>query len=89
MATSKTAKQSSAMPRVEKGIYKRGPFSYQVKIMAHGHVLTQTFDSLEEARAYRDSKKASHALDPDLKRVLDSRVAKTTIKAMSLSKALT
>lgn len=73
---------------VERGIYQRGSYSYQVKLMVDGHLITGTFDSLEEARAYRNSKRASLALDPDAQRVLESRVRRTEVKAATLSKIL-
>lgn len=76
------------MKRVDKGIYERGPASYQVKMMVSGYTVTATFDTLAEARAFRDSKRASVALDPDAKRVLESRVARAEVKSMTLSKAL-
>ncbi len=76
------------MKRVDKGIYERGPASFQVKISIGGFPVSGTFDTLAEARAFRDSKRAAVALDPDAKRVLESRVKKSEVRAMSLSKAL-
>lgn len=76
------------MKRVDKGIYQRGPASYQVKMLVSGFPVSGTFDTLAEARAFRDSKRAAVALDPDAKRVLESRIKKAEIRAMSLSKAL-
>ncbi len=72
----------------EKGIYQRGPYSFQVKLMVDGHLITGTFDSLEEARAYRNSKRAALALDPDAQRVLDARVKRHEVKAATLSLVL-
>lgn len=76
------------MKRIEKGIYERGPCSFQVKMMIDGFNLSGTFDTLVEARAFRDLKRADVALDPDAKRVLESRVKRSEIKSMTLSKAL-
>ncbi|MBI2275725.1 MAG: site-specific integrase [Dechloromonas sp.] len=76
------------MKRIEKGIYERGPCSFQVKMMVDGFSLSGTFDTLVEARAFRDLKRADVALDPDAKRVLESRVKRSEIKALTLSKAL-
>lgn len=76
------------MKRVDKGIYERGPDSYQVKLTINGFAVSGTFSTLAEARAYRDSKRAAVALDPDAKRVLASRVKKADVKALTLSKAL-
>lgn len=53
--------------------------------MVDGHLVTGTFDSLAEARAYRNSKRASLALDPDAQRVLESRVKRHEVKAATLS----
>lgn len=74
--------------RVEKGIYKRGEYSFQVKMMVSGHRITETFDTLNEARAFRDSKSVAKALDPDYKRVLSSRVKKQEAASFTLTKAL-
>lgn len=74
--------------RIEKGIYRRGAASFQVKMMVGGHTLSGTFENLDEARAYRNSKRASLSLDPDAARVLNSRVNKAEAKQMTLSVAL-
>lgn len=76
------------MKRVDKGIYERGADSYQVKLTINGFAVSGTFSTLAEARAYRDSKRAAVALDPDAKRVLASRVKKADVKALTLAKAL-
>ena len=73
--------------RVDKGIYQRGPASFQVKLQIEGHSVSETFDTLAEARAFRDSKRAA-ALDPDFKRVLAARVSKQDAASMTLSVAL-
>lgn len=76
------------MKRVDKGIYQRGPAAFQVKITCGTSQITCTFDSLAEARAYRDSKKANIALDPDAKRVLETRVKRSEISESTLAKVL-
>lgn len=73
---------------VERGIYQRGPCSFQVKLMVDDHLITGTFDTLAEARAYRNSKRAALALDPDAQRVLESRIKRHEVKAATLSKML-
>lgn len=73
---------------VEKGIYQRGPFSFQVKLMVDGHLITGTFDTLEEAQAYRNSKRASLSLDHDAKRLLKNRVSRLEVKSATLFKML-
>ncbi|WP_202943201.1 integrase [Thiobacillus denitrificans] len=70
--------------KVEKNIYRRGEYSYQVKMMFGGHAVVETFDTLPEARAFRDSKKAASVIDPDFKRVLESRIKKTEAASSSL-----
>ena len=79
---------STINKRIEKGIYKRGPASFQVKIMVGGTLFSSTQDTLEEARAYRDSKRAALALDDDTSRVLESRVRKAQSNTMTLAVAL-
>lgn len=74
--------------RVDKGIYKRGEYSYQVKMMVGGHSIAETFDTLEEARTWRDSKRLAKSLDPDFKKVLESRVKKSEVRKMTLDAAL-
>ena len=57
-------------------------------MMAGGHRITETFDTLNEARAFRDSKSVAKALDPDFKKVIASRVKKQEAGSYTLSKAL-
>lgn len=73
---------------VEKGIYKRGSYSYQVKLMVDGHSISGTFDTIDEARAYLNSKRASLSLDPDASRVLKARAHRADVKAATLDKML-
>ena len=73
---------------IERGIYQRGPFSFQVKLMVDGHRIVGTFDSLDEARAFRDSKRAALTLDPDAKRLLETRAKRNDVKAATLSTIL-
>ncbi|MDP2785035.1 MAG: site-specific integrase [Sulfurimicrobium sp.] len=74
--------------KIDKGITQRGDFSFQVRMMAGGHRITETFDTLNEARAFRDSKSVAKALDPDFKKVIASRVKKQEAGSYTLSKAL-
>lgn len=75
--------------RVEKGIYKRGDYSYQVKMMIAGNSISETFDTLDEARAYRDMKRAGKAIDPDYGKVVSALAKKRDAATMTLAKALT
>lgn len=83
-----TRKTKTKEPAVDKNIYRRGKYSYQVKMMVGGHKISQVCDTLEEARAFRDSKKAASSLDPDFKRVLESRVRKSEAVSYTLGKLL-
>lgn len=74
--------------KVEKSITQRGDCSFQVRMMAGGHRITETFDTLNEARAFRDTKSVAKALDPDFKKVVASRVKKQEAASFTLSKAL-
>lgn len=74
--------------KVERGIYRRGEYSFQVKMMVGGHTITETFDSVEDARAYRDSKRVAKSLDPDFKRVLESKINKRDAASFTLEHAL-
>lgn len=62
---------------VEKNITQRcGGFSFRVRMTVTGVRIDETFDTLEEARAFRDRKRADLALDPTAKLVLQSREIK-------------
>lgn len=82
--TRKPARKAPDGTKAEKNIYKRGEYSYQVKMMIGSHPISETFDTLPEARAFRDSKKAASVLDPDFKRVLESRIKKTEAASSNL-----
>ncbi|WP_244136809.1 site-specific integrase [Burkholderia vietnamiensis] len=56
--------------------------------MVDGHRIVGTFDSFEEARAFRDAKRAALALDPDAKRLLETRAKRSDVKAATLSTIL-
>lgn len=83
-----TRKAKTKEPAVDKNIYRRGKCSYQVKMMVGGHKISQVCDTLEEARAFRDSKRVANSLDPDYKRVLESRVKKSEAVSYTLGKLL-
>lgn len=44
----------SKLIRIEKGIYKRGPYQFQVKIRRNGANISATFETLAAARKFRD-----------------------------------
>lgn len=62
--------------KVEKNIYKRGEFSFQVKMKVGAHWVTDTLDTLEQARDFRDSKRIAKNNDADYKRIIGSRLSK-------------
>lgn len=74
--------------KIEKGITQRGPASFLVRMMVGGQKISETFRSLGEARAFRDTKLAASALDPDFKKVLASRVSKREATSASLGSLL-
>lgn len=76
------------MKQIEKGIRKRGDLSFQVRITVGGLPIAATFDTLAEARAYRDKTRADVALDPNAKLVLEARVKKREAEALTLDQAL-
>jgi hypothetical protein len=49
--------------KIEKNIYKRGPYSFLVRLMVNGKKVDETLDSLEDARIFRDKHLHSAALD--------------------------
>lgn len=74
--------------RIEKGIYKEGEYSFRVRMMIAGHKLDKTFDSLPEARVFRDSHKLSMALDVHEHAIIESRIKKQSIKSITVDDAL-
>lgn len=76
------------MVRVDKNIYQRGPHSFLVRKMLNGHQVSETFDTLAEARAYRDMKNVARAVDPDAHKILAARVKKRDAAQFTLAEAL-
>lgn len=71
---------------VEKNITQRcGGYSYRVRMTVSGARIDETFDTLDEARAFRNRKRADLALDPTAKLVLQSREAKREAARLSLN----
>lgn len=70
---------------VEKNITQRcGGFSYRVRMTVCGARIDENFDTIEEARVFRDRKRADLALDPTAKLVLQSREAKRDATRLTL-----
>lgn len=59
--------------RIERGIFKRGPHSYQVKLRVGTCWITQTFDTLEDAKDNYELKRIARARDADFERITASR----------------
>jgi integrase len=72
---------------VDRNIYVRGD-SFQVKLKSGDTWVTETFDTLEDARAFRDTKRSRAALDPTKRLVLKVRVAKRDAKEQTVAKLL-
>gem|GEM_PF-5925188 len=45
--------------RIEKGIYQEGEYSFRVRMMISGSKVDKTFDTLPEARIFRDRLKGT------------------------------
>lgn len=74
---------------IEKNITQRcGGFSFRVRMTVAGVRIDENFDTLDEARAFRDRKRADLALDPTAKLVLQSREAKREAARLTLSALL-
>lgn len=69
-------------------IYRAAGYSFQVRLRIHGVLMIQTFDTLPEARAYRDRIKADASLDPAAKEVFESRQRKREAASISLTDLL-
>lgn len=74
--------------QVDKNIYKRGKYSYQVKMMVAGNRVSETFDTLPEAQTWRDLQRAGSALDIDEKRIYEARAQKRESKTYTVKQAL-
>lgn len=74
--------------RIEPGIYQRGPFSLQVKLRVGKSWITGTFDTLDDARDYRDLKRIARARDPDFERVVGARAARRAAEGRTLDDML-
>lgn len=73
---------------VEKNIYFRGENQFQVKLMASGRTISETFETLSDARIYRDKLRSDTALDPDKRATLVQRARKREAASETLAKLL-
>lgn len=74
--------------KIEKGIVQEGKYSFRVRLMVAGNRLDKTFDTLDEARAFRDLHKASAALDVHEAAVLEARGKKRAAKGFTVADAI-
>lgn len=74
--------------KIEKNIYKRGPYSFLVRLMVNGKKVDETLDSLEDARIYRDKHLHSAALDIHESAIIESRIKKRSAKNYTLADAI-
>ncbi|NYE61997.1 integrase [Duganella sp. 1224] len=63
-------------------------FSYRVRMMVNGTRIDETFDTVQEARAYRDRLRADAATDPAYKLVLEAKQRKETAAKLTLEALL-
>ncbi|MBS1169294.1 MAG: site-specific recombinase, phage integrase family [Burkholderiaceae bacterium] len=74
---------------VEKNITVRcDGFSYRVRLTINGARINQTFDTLQEARAYRDRMRADAATDPTHRLVIEAKQRKEEAAKLTLSDLL-
>lgn len=73
---------------IEKGIYLRGDYQYRTRIMIGGQRITSTFETLEEARAFLNLKRAQAALDPEASSIAASRIKRKDASAWSIARLL-
>ncbi len=76
------------MKRVDKNIYQYGEYSFQVKRMVAGHQVSNVFDTLDEARTWRDLQRAGSSLDVDEKRIYEARANKRAARTSIVRQAL-
>ena len=54
----KQKSSENQMEKADKNIYQYGKYSFQVKMMVAGHQVSKVFDTLDEARTWRDLQRA-------------------------------
>ncbi|MFA6121582.1 MAG: site-specific integrase [Sideroxydans sp.] len=76
------------MKKVEKNIYQIGKYSFQVKMMVAGQKISKVWDTLDEARTFRDSHSVSASLDVHESAIFVSRNKKRAAKNFTLADAI-
>lgn len=88
LGKSKMAQKPKMKVQVDKNIYQRGQYSFQVKLMIGGYKIDRTFDSLLEAQAYRDIQRGGAALDHTEGAIYQARVKKRESKSFTFAQAV-
>jgi integrase len=79
---------TTSMRRVDKNIYQYGDYSFQVKMMVADNKVSKVFDTLDEARTWRDLQRAGSSLDIDEKRIFEARANKRSARTFTIKQAL-
>lgn len=79
---------NTPMRRVDKNIYQYGDYSFQVKMMVADNKVSKVFDTLDEARTWRDLQRAGSSLDIDEKRIFEARANKRSARTFTIKQAL-
>src|SRR5450759_682818 len=74
--------------QVDKNIYQRGEYSFQVKMMISGHKIDKTLDTLAEAQTYRDIERGGAALDHTEGAIYTARIKKRESKTYTFATAI-
>lgn len=84
----KQKSSENQMEKADKNIYQYGKYSFQVKMMVAGHQVSKVFDTLDEARTWRDIQRAGSALDLDEKRIFEARATKREARTFTVRQGL-
>lgn len=74
--------------KIERNIYRRGEFSFLVRMMVNGMKVDETFDRLLDAQNFRDSHRVSAALDIHASAIIESRIKKRASTSFKFSDAI-
>lgn len=74
--------------KIEKNIIQRGKFSFLVRLMIHGKTIDETFDTIDDARIFREKHLHSAALDVHEASIIDSRIKKQQAKSYVFKDAI-
>lgn len=73
---------------VDRGIVQRGEYSFRVKIMRGGNLIDKSFDTVAEARIFRDLTLANAALDPNEQATFEARAKRVETKTFTFADAI-